>query len=333
MRYLSHQDRRPAFEWPNGLLIVAIYGAWLTLVLQYRHLPPVLGTVALAVVCAWFMSLQHELLHGHPTRHAGLNRLFGLLPLSAWYPYDIYRDSHIAHHRDELLTTPGVDPESNYVDAATWQTLGPVQRFLRTAMRTVAGRFLLGPGLTIVEVWADIVTGPRQRGWRAARTWAEHLALLVLLLWWVQAQAGIAPLHYLFGIAYPALGLAMLRSFYEHRPAPEPLQRIVVNEAGAFWRLLYLNNNYHAVHHAEPGLAWYHLPALWRAQRDQFLAGNGQFHWQGYGSLLWRHLFKPVDSPVHPGFGRPEDRSPNGADTPSGDTAGSRTAARGAQVS
>jgi fatty acid desaturase len=249
------------------------------------------------------MSLQHELLHGHPTRHAELNRLFGLMPLAAWYPYDVYRDSHLAHHRDELLTIPGVDPESNYVDASTWQGMNWWRRFLCRSMRTVAGRFLLGPAITIFHVWADIFTGLGQRGWRAARTWAEHLALLTLLLWWVGEQSGIAPLHYLFGIAYPALGLAMMRSFYEHRPAHLPGHRIVVNEAGLFWRLLYLNNNYHAVHHAVPGLAWYRIPSLWRAQHDQLLAANGQFRLQGYGRLFWRHLFRPIDSPQHPGLG------------------------------
>lgn len=302
MRIVSHPDHRPAFEWPNGLLILVIYGTWLALILHYRSLPPLVGTIALVLACAWFMSLQHELLHGHPTRHAGLNRLFGLLPLAAWYPYDIYRDSHMAHHRDELLTTPGIDPESNYVDVARWNTLHPVRRFLHWSMRTAAGRFLLGPGLTIVEVWVDIFTGPRRRGWRAVRTWAEHLGLLVLVLWWVEVTSGISPWHYLFGIAYPALGLAMMRSFHEHRPAQHTGHRIVVNEAGLFWRLLYLNNNYHAVHHAAPGLAWYRIPALWRAQREPLLAGNGGFHYSGYGALLLRHLVRPIDSPVHPGF-------------------------------
>ena len=294
---------REAFEWRTGALILVIFGTWLFLILQYRELPPSVANIALVIVCAWYMSLQHELLHGHPTRHAGLNRLFGLMPLAAWYPYDVYRDSHLAHHRDELLTIPGVDPESNYVDASTWQGMNLWRRFLCSSMRTVAGRFLLGPATTILHVWADIFTGPGQRGWRAARTWAEHLALLALLLWWVDEQSGIAPLHYLFGIAYPALGLAMMRSFYEHRPAHLPGHRIVVNEAGLFWRLLYLNNNYHAVHHAVPGLSWYRIPELWRSQHDQLLASNGQFRLQGYGSLFWRHLFRPIDSPQHPGLG------------------------------
>ncbi len=303
MKIYSYDGDREAFEWRTGALILVIFGAWLFLILQDRELPPSVANIALVVVCAWYMSLQHELLHGHPTRHAELNRLFGLMPLAAWYPYDVYRDSHLAHHRDELLTIPGVDPESNYVDASTWQGMNLWQRFLCSSMRTVAGRFLLGPAITIFHVWADIFTGLGQRGWRAARTWAEHLALLALLLWWVGEQSGIAPLHYLFGIAYPALGLAMMRSFYEHRPAHLPGHRIVVNEAGLFWRLLYLNNNYHAVHHAVPGLAWYRIPSLWRAQHDQLLAANGQFRLQGYGRLFWRHLFRPIDSPQHPGLG------------------------------
>ena len=318
MSILSHDGRRSAFEWPNGLLILAIYGAWAALLWFHDRLPLLLADAALVVVVAWFMSLQHELLHGHPTRHDGINRLFGLLPLSAWYPYDLYRDSHLAHHRDELLTTPGVDPESNYVEPAAWQAMGPLRRWLHTAMRTVLGRFLLGPAIILPAVWADIVTGPMQRGWPAVRTWVEHLGLLALLLWGVQSVSGISPLHYLFGIAYPALGLAMLRSLYEHRPAREVGHRIVINEAGWFWRLLYLNNNYHSVHHAVPGLAWYRIPALWRAQRERFLAGNGQFHLQGYGGLIWRHALRPIDSPVHPGFGDaplpgPEARQPQSA--------------------
>jgi len=292
-------------EGPTWLLILAIYGSWLALVYSYAVLPDWLVTGLLVIVTSWHMSLQHELLHGHPTRSPAFNRLLGLMPLSAWYPYDIYRDSHLAHHRDELLTTPGIDPESNYVDAAAWQRMGSVQRALHWSLRTVLGRFLLGPAVTIASVWADIVRGPRTRGWRALRTWAEHIGLLALLLWWLQREVGISPWLYLFGVAYPAVGLAMLRSFHEHRPAQAVGHRIVLNEAGWSWRLLYLNNNYHTVHHSMPGLAWYRIPAVWRAHRDTYLKDNGGFHYPGYGALSWRHALRPVDSPVHPGFGDP----------------------------
>lgn len=297
-------DIRPrvSFEWPTWALIAAIYGAWLGLILVYPRWPTWLTNPALVVVTAWYMSLQHELLHGHPTRHPGLNRLLGLLPLSAWYPYDIYRDSHMVHHRDELLTTPGADPESNYVHATDHARMNGLQRWLHVSQRTVLGRFLVGPGYMIALVWADLVTGPRQRGWRAVKTWSVHLLLLLAVLAWVYRAAGISPLHYLFGIAYPALGLAMLRSFLEHRPAKLAAHRIVINEAGAFWRLLYLNNNLHAVHHHQPSLAWYRIPAAYRDNRAAYRRANGGFFLQGYLPLIWKHAVTPVDSSVHPGF-------------------------------
>ena len=290
------------FEWQTWLVVFGVYGSWAALIAYYKLLPALPANILLILVTCWFMSLQHELLHGHPTRNKSFNRLLGLLPLSAWYPYDVYRDSHLAHHRDELLTTPGIDPEANYLEAHDYARLGKLKRGLRWSLRTVAGRLLVGPAVTIPEVWADIFTGPRRRGMVAARSWSLHLALLIAVLWWVNRQAGISPLHYLFGIAYPALGLVMLRSFYEHRPAEIAEHRIVVNEAAWPWRLLYLNNNYHAVHHAWPGLAWYDIPALWRDRREAFLQGNGNFHLPGYVHVIWTYAFKPVDSPVHPGF-------------------------------
>ena len=294
------------FEWQTWLVILAVYGSWLGLVLGYQDLPRWFSWPALVIATAWFMSLQHELLHGHPTRNKAFNRLLGLAPLSAWYPYDIYRDSHLDHHRDELLTTPGIDPESNYVLPEVYQGMNRWQRFRVWALRTVIGRFLVGPGVTIPAVWSDLFTDVRRRGWAWVNTWVLHLALLLLMLWWLYAVCAIHPALYLVGVAYPALGLAMVRSFNEHRPAVVPAQRIVVNEAAWPWQLLYLNNNFHAVHHHMPGLAWYRIPAAYRANRDAYLAGNGNYVMPGYCHVIGRYAFKPVDSPIHPGFGQKE---------------------------
>lgn len=291
-----------AREWPTWLLIAAIYGGWLALILAYRSLPGWVANPALVLVVAWHMSLQHELLHGHPTRNKAFNRLLGIFPMSAWYPYDIYRDSHLTHHRDEFLTTPGVDPECNYLQAHEFERLWKIQRAMRWLLRTALGRLLLGPAHTIPLVWADIVAGPARRDFTYVRTWVVHLSLLIAMLWWVNERAGIAPLHYLFGIAYPALSLAMLRSFFEHRPAKLPAHRIVITDAALPWRLLYLNNNYHAVHHDYPGVAWYRIPALYRADREGFLLRNNGFYIPGYCHLLWKYALKPIDTPVHPGF-------------------------------
>jgi fatty acid desaturase len=120
------------------------------------------------------------------------------------------------------------------------------------------------------------------------------------LLWWIDRESGVSPLYYLLAIAYPAQSLSMIRSYYEHRPAAEYKQRIVLNEAGPVLRLLFLNNNLHLVHHDLPSLPWYLLPRVYGARRAAYHARSGGFHLQGYGTLLRRHAFRPVDAPVHP---------------------------------
>ena len=296
----AFHPRRPRIEWQTALLGVAVYGGWALALRHGTRFGPLAGTALLALLACWFMSLQHELLHGHPTRSTRINRWLGLLPLAVWFPYDLYRHSHLAHHRDEVLTEPGIDPESNYLGAAAWAALPRWQRPLWRAQRTLLVRVLVGPAMVIVPTWLDIVRKPWRGDFSHTAMWAQHLALLAAMLWAIDRFAGIGAWHYVLGVGYPALGLAMLRSFYEHRPAALPAHRVVVNEAGWFWRLLYLNNNYHAVHHEQPGLPWYRLRRHYLRERDGVLRRNGGFLVAGYGSLLRRHALCAVDSPVHP---------------------------------
>jgi len=287
-------------QWRTWLLVPTVYAAWLLAVCSSSLLGPVAGSVLLILATCWFTSLQHELIHGHPSRRRRLNRLMGLAPLAVWYPYDLYRHSHLAHHRDELLTEPGIDPESNYIAEAAWQRLGRLFRPLWIAQRTVLGRLLLGPAMVIVPTWLDIVRRPLRGDFSQSRSWAVHLVLMGAMLFALDRWAGIGPLRYLLTIGYPALGLAMLRSFYEHRPAPEVAHRVVINEAGLFWRILYLNNNYHAVHHERPDLPWYQLRRFYLRHRAEVLRRNGDFVIPGYLCLLRRYATTAVDSPVHP---------------------------------
>ena len=66
------------------------------------------------------------------------------------------------------------------------------------------------------------------------------------------AAQGFSPLWFVLAVSYPALALTKVRSFLEHRAADDPLARSVINEAG-LRRVLFLNLNYHAVHHDLPG--------------------------------------------------------------------------------
>ncbi|WP_175835411.1 fatty acid desaturase [Burkholderia anthina] len=290
-------------EWPTWLLVVAIYGGWLAVLLLVRteRLSLAAATPPLILLGAWHMSLQHELLHGHPTRSRFVNRLLGYPPLTVWYPYTLYRDTHLDHHRDEDLTVPGVDPETNYVSHDRWRQLPGWRRALTVARTTFIGRLIFGPPTSVAAMFVDAFAAFRRGDFRYLPMWLTHAASVAALLAWLQWAIGVPWWYYLLAITWPALSLAMIRSLFEHRAAPHPKARIAINEAGFAMRLLYLNNNYHLVHHDLPKLPWYDLPRAYRMRRAAYAEKNGGFVIRGgYRTLLTRHAWTPTDTPVHP---------------------------------
>lgn len=290
-------------EWPTWLLIVLVHGGWLVVVwlVHAGLLPTMAATPLLIVLCTWHMSLQHELLHGHPTRSALVNKLLGSVPLAIWYPYAVYRDAHIAHHRGESLTEPLADPESNYVLPEQWTKAPPWQRALWRMRGNFVGRMIVGPPLGVVTLLAGAFDEWRRGDRCYASTWVIHAALVTVLLASLQLFAGIAWWYYLLVVAWPALSLAMIRSLYEHRADRNPRHRTVINEAGLLMRLLYLNNNYHLVHHDLPHLPWYHLPRAYRMRRDAYIVKNAGFVIRGgYWELLRRFTLHETNFPVYP---------------------------------
>jgi fatty acid desaturase len=292
---LSNSD---GIEWPTWAVWVTIVVAWGSLLMWHAMLPVWVSTPLMVVVLAWYLSFQHELTHGHPTRNATINRLVGLPPLTIWYPFDTYKIDHLKHHEDAHLTVPGLDTESNYVTAEQAANMGPVALWLYRSQRTVLGRLLIGPAIVIVSLTSKAARQAASGQWRALSVWAVHLPLVALLLWGLETYTSVSAWTYCFGVAYPALGLVMLRSLYEHRPGALPAHRTVINEAGVFWRLLFLNNNYHVVHHAYPELAWYRIPGAYAADRAGFHLRNGGYVVPGYGWLIRKFAWNLVDSPI-----------------------------------
>ncbi len=290
-------------EGPTWLLLVAIYlGFGLTT--WYFHDLPWWAALALGgwFVC-WHSQLQHEALHGHPTRHAGLNALLVMPSLWLWLPYPIYRESHLRHHDTPALTDPADDPESFYVTQAAWARAAWPTRALLWSLQTLAGRLLLGPW---VMAWrflrAEAVL--LARGDRShLGAWLPHLLAMAALFTWLVAVCGISVVDYVLYFAWPGTALALMRSFAEHRPAVNQAERTVVVERGGPFGWLYLHNNLHALHHQQPGLAWHALPARYRAVRERLGAENGGFvYGGGYAEIARRYLLRPKDSPVHPGY-------------------------------
>jgi fatty acid desaturase len=287
-------------EWPTWLLIAVIYGGWYAALTHRQQLGQVVSALLLIWFCAWHMSLQHELLHGHPTRWAWFNRLLGYPPLAVWYPYKLYRDSHLRHHVDFHLTMPALDTESFYVSPARWAEMSKPLQAIYRINKTFWGRLLFGAAIAILTTWANAVREPLHGNWKNVPMWLRHIAILGGMLWWIHASFGISPFYYLLIISYPAQSLTMIRSYYEHRPAADCKQRIVLNEAGWLFRLLFLNNNFHLVHHDFPAIPWYLLPRIYHSRREAYIARSGGFHVHGYLELMRRFGFTLVDAPVHP---------------------------------
>ena len=276
-----------------------IYSGFGLITWFHEAIPLALLVLAGGYVVAWQGSLQHEVVHGHPTHWSLLNRALVFPSLWLWLPYEIYREHHLRHHRDAYLTDPIEDPESFYVTAMQWRGLSPFVRALRTINNSLLGRLLLSPLLSVWSLYSALFTrGPQQVG--SVRIWAVHAASVALVVTWVVAVCGMSFWVYLLCFVYPGMALTLLRSFLEHRAAENAAERTAIVEAEAPLALTFLNNNLHVVHHEAPWLPWYAIPRRYRERRDEILAANGGYCFRGYREVALRYLLRPKEPVIHP---------------------------------
>lgn len=292
----GHRRRRTrarAVEWPTLLLAGGLYGAWLALTFWHALLPMPLIALIGAAIIAWQGSLQHEVIHGHPTRWRAVNDAIGFASLSLYLPYAIYRRSHLAHHASVWITHPLHDPESRYLRHGS-----PFWRWLAAVQATLAGRLVLGPIATVLALAADesrrLIDAPRA----VLRDWLPHLAAVGLLIGWLE-WTGFGLGRYLLFVVYPGTALTLLRSFAEHRADLPGHARAATVERGGVLGLLFLNNHLHAAHHERPDLAWYRLPAYQRHYRRRLTASPARVY-RSYGDIARRFALRPHDSLTHP---------------------------------
>jgi fatty acid desaturase len=291
---------RRAVEMPTIFLLAATYGGWLASTHQYGHWS--LWAVApLTALCITLHgSLQHEIVHGHPTRWYTVNRLLGILPLSLWLPYDRYRALHRTHHIDARLTDPLDDPESFYWCPKEWERLSGLSRALLRAQQTLAGRIVVG---SFWRVGAFLYTEARaiirdQEGMRAV--WLQHLLWCVPVIVWIKFVCGMPLWIYFLAMAVPANGVQLIRSFAEHRALPEAPQRIAIVENSWILGPLFLFNNLHSLHHESPLVPWYEYPSRYRIIRERLIAANGGLVYRTYFDVARRYLFRSHDVLLHP---------------------------------
>ena len=301
------RDTRPALwrlktrqEAVTLALMGAVYGLWFLLIFTMPlGVPWWIACPVLTLIAVQFMSLQHEALHGHPTRSALVNEALVSLPLALIYPYRRYKALHLQHHNDENLTDPFDDPESWYFEPEDFARQPAPVRWLWRANATLLGRLLLGPVLSVVGLvrmdLRAIFVGDRGILW----DWVLHLAGVAAVLV-ILRLSGFSLLAYLGFVALPSMSVLMIRSFAEHRASEAKEHRTAIIPDRGLFALLFLNNNLHAVHHAHPTVAWYRLPRLFNERRAHFETANGGYGYRSYLALIARHLLRPVNSVAHP---------------------------------
>ena len=189
-------------EWPTIGLAIVIHAAWLLVTLEHDRI----GLPGLIIVggwiTAWHGSLQHEVIHGHPTPSRRINHLFGAAPLSLWLPFEVYRRSHLAHHATEDLTDPSQDPESRYLPAGAGLAYR-MRQVLAHLQTSLLGRLAFGPP---VEITTHLVSEARAviRGDAGARLiWARHALSLTPVLLWLHFVCHLSLICYGLCFIYP----------------------------------------------------------------------------------------------------------------------------------
>jgi fatty acid desaturase len=289
----------PKVEWPTLLLLAATYALWIIATTSAASLWLPLGIGLATVAMAQFSSIQHEVLHGHPFRSRVLNEALVFPALNLAVPYGRFRDLHLAHHHDPILTDPYDDPETNYQDPAVWAGLsGPYRAVLRLN-NTLLGRMLVGPALGTWSLVVGDLAALRRGDPGVARSWGLHALGLAMIALWLTTVASMPVWAYLLA-SYLAYSLLKIRTFLEHRAHEAARARTVIIEDRGPLALLFLNNNLHVVHHMHPNVPWYRLPATYRANRAHYLSRNEGYLYRSYAEIFARYFLRAKDPVPHP---------------------------------
>jgi fatty acid desaturase len=290
---------RRAPELPTLAMMVATYAIWGIGTTVAWHASPALGFLLTTLAIAQFSSLQHEVLHGHPFADQRLNEALVFPGLTLVVPYNRFRDLHLAHHHDPLLTDPYDDPESNFMDPARWSEMPMWARRVYQMNNTLLGRILIGPALSVWALMRDDSAAIRRGNGSVGKAWVLQALGVTMVLAWL-AVAGGMPFAVYAVAAYLAFGLLKIRTFLEHRAHESFRGRTVIIEDRGPLSLLFLNNNFHAVHHMHPTMPWYELPAKYAANRDHYLRRNEGYLYRSYAEIFRDHFLTAKDPVPHP---------------------------------
>lgn len=285
-------------EWPTLALLAVAYAIWGGAMFWVAGFSVLLAVILVALSAALHSSLQHEVLHGHPTPWQRVNEALVFPSLAMFIPYYRFRDTHLMHHKDANLTDPYDDPESNYLCPNIWEKLPSGMRWILTVNNTLAGRILIGPIVSQVAFmvcdWRLIRDGDRA----VLRAWLWHIPSAGLVIWAMMQSA--MPVWAWILATYGAVSILKIRTYLEHQAHEKSRGRTVIIEDRGLLSWLFLNNNFHVVHHMHPRVPWYQLPKLFGENRERYLGRNDGYYYRNYLEIFGRYLFRSKDQVPHP---------------------------------
>ena len=298
--------RTDGVEWLTLGLLAVCYGAWMVAVIWVPHLS-VFVAILLAALCAVLhSSLTHEAIHGHPTRWQKLNAALVAPSLNLVVPYLRFHDTHHAHHMNDRLTDPYDDPESNYQALADWAQRPIWQKAMFRFNNTLAGRLLIGPLLSQFAFMKGDLIAILHHDRRVALGWLLHIPAVLLVIA-VLTTVGQMPLWAVIAYIWLSMSILKIRTFIEHQAHESAGGRTVIVEDRGPLALLFLNNNFHAVHHAHPRLPWYRLPTLYFANKARYLGNNQRYFFASYVQVFRQHFVRGKDPVPHPIWRRDDE--------------------------
>jgi fatty acid desaturase len=291
--------RRRPIEWPTIFVIGAVYLILGILTWNHAHLPWWIILPVGAYFAALHSSVQHEVLHGHPTRVRWINEALVFPTPTFWLPFQRYKETHLTYHNDQQLTDPSKDPESFYLLPEDWADVQGLKRQLFIVNHTLLGRMLIGPAVSIARFWTAELLQAAHGDRTKQKAWGIFAVSCTLSLIWIVGICGMPFWQYYLLIAYPGISLALVRSYCEHQAAEAIEHRTIIVEASPFWSFLFLNNNLHVAHHTQPNIPWYKLPAYFKTERDILIRNNNGYV-MTYAEIFRRYAVRPKEPIPYP---------------------------------
>lgn len=223
----------------------------------------------------------------------------GFPAVGLFVPYERFKTTHLIHHHDEALTDPYDDPESNYLNPTVWNAHPLWLRSLYRFNNTLFGRVLIGPLLGMSQFYFNDLKLMIAGTLPIIRAYLLHAAGIAVAALWIMGMAHWPVWAWLLA-SYGALSILKIRTYLEHKADAQAHQRTAIVCDRGLLSLIFLNNNFHAVHHSHPRMPWYQLPKHYAHHKEYFDRTNNHYYYANYYQVVKQYLFQAKDPVPHP---------------------------------